>query len=295
MCYIELDVVEFAKTTGNDVILKETGPNSSVIARIVAYKLNETVSLKIASVKNSYIIMAFGRNVTFSECSSVGSHVEFKDGSGLQFCAHNTILMQINPNTLFSPNVSLTVKTEIMRLNFILIATVAAGNRVCDASEFRCGQSICIWKGFRCDGVNNCGDNSDESPGWPSNCAEKGTFSVAVFILFAALLFLALLIILIFIIFHHIMKFHPEALAHHDVHIISTSRSGSVSVSTETTGSPPQNDHREALETLNRQEQMLKRHESFEKASKNPESNPKNSEFQEEKQRCTKQDENDRS
>ncbi|KAF8785387.1 uncharacterized protein LOC129958399 [Argiope bruennichi] len=33
----------------------------------------------------------------------------------------------------------------------------------CDMKMFQCGNSRCIWKGLKCDGHNNCGDQSDES------------------------------------------------------------------------------------------------------------------------------------
>ncbi|GIY06594.1 uncharacterized protein CEXT_120321 [Caerostris extrusa] len=34
----------------------------------------------------------------------------------------------------------------------------------CDRKMFQCGNLRCIWKGLKCDGHNNCGDQSDESP-----------------------------------------------------------------------------------------------------------------------------------
>ncbi|GBL93789.1 hypothetical protein AVEN_166818-1 [Araneus ventricosus] len=33
----------------------------------------------------------------------------------------------------------------------------------CDMKMFQCGNSRCIWKGLKCDGHNNCGDQTDES------------------------------------------------------------------------------------------------------------------------------------
>lgn len=35
-------------------------------------------------------------------------------------------------------------------------------NATCAPNQFRCDNGICLWWHDRCDGTNDCGDNSDE-------------------------------------------------------------------------------------------------------------------------------------
>jgi low density lipoprotein-related protein 2 len=38
------------------------------------------------------------------------------------------------------------------------------GGRYCPESRFECGNHLCVNQGDLCDGTDDCGDNSDESP-----------------------------------------------------------------------------------------------------------------------------------
>jgi hypothetical protein len=38
------------------------------------------------------------------------------------------------------------------------------GGRYCAESRFECGNHLCVNQGDLCDGTDDCGDNSDESP-----------------------------------------------------------------------------------------------------------------------------------
>ena len=58
----------------------------------------------------------------------------------------------------------------MIMLNFIL-------DGVCPMDEFYCGNKTCIPIGWACDGMNDCGDNSDEtkycSSGNSKNCTSS--------------------------------------------------------------------------------------------------------------------------
>lgn len=43
----------------------------------------------------------------------------------------------------------------------------------CEPEKFQCTNSLCLWKGFVCDGENNCGDLSDEQEHGKSKCGMK--------------------------------------------------------------------------------------------------------------------------
>jgi low density lipoprotein-related protein 2 len=45
-----------------------------------------------------------------------------------------------------------------------------AGGRYCPESKFECGNHLCVNQGDLCDGTDDCGDNSDESPSLCSKC-----------------------------------------------------------------------------------------------------------------------------
>ena len=48
------------------------------------------------------------------------------------------------------------------------------GGRYCPESKFECGNHLCVNQGDLCDGTDDCGDKSDESPSlcskWKSSC-----------------------------------------------------------------------------------------------------------------------------
>jgi len=44
------------------------------------------------------------------------------------------------------------------------------GGRYCPESKFECGNHLCVNQGDLCDGTDDCGDNSDESPSLCSKC-----------------------------------------------------------------------------------------------------------------------------
>jgi hypothetical protein len=44
------------------------------------------------------------------------------------------------------------------------------GGRYCPESRFECGNHLCVNQGDLCDGTDDCGDNSDESPSLCSKC-----------------------------------------------------------------------------------------------------------------------------
>ncbi|CAH1780013.1 unnamed protein product [Owenia fusiformis] len=51
---------------------------------------------------------------------------------------------------------------------FKIIMTSFYNSRVCD--EFKCRNRKCIDDSLKCDGVDHCGDNSDESTSYPTKC-----------------------------------------------------------------------------------------------------------------------------
>ncbi|CAL1281133.1 unnamed protein product [Larinioides sclopetarius] len=48
-------------------------------------------------------------------------------------------------------------------ITFIVTSFIKPVPYHCDMKMFQCGNSRCIWKGLKCDGHNNCGDQTDES------------------------------------------------------------------------------------------------------------------------------------
>ncbi|GFY44731.1 uncharacterized protein TNIN_140371 [Trichonephila inaurata madagascariensis] len=257
VCYIHLDVAEFAKSEGDEVILNETGPGSSVIVRVSAHNLTDTVALTISSVNHSYIMVVFEGNVTVSNCSYDGSHVIFNNGSLSEFCVYNSFSMVKNSSSHFhSPDVRLEVITETESLNFNFTATVTKKFEFCVASQFICAEGLCTSEEFKCDGINNCGDNSDEQPGWPSYCVEGYSYVVPAFILSAAVGFLTLLVLLIFFIVCYIMNIQadPEEPPPSPPYESGLS-----------TGAFPPNEIREAMEILRKHDMMMKQEEAFER------------------------------
>ncbi|GIY28377.1 hypothetical protein CEXT_266471 [Caerostris extrusa] len=80
-------------------------------------------------------------------------------------------------------------------LKFSFTATVASQGHKCLYNEFECETGHCIWSGFKCDGVNNCGEISDENYGFPSFCSARGIFKLPHILLLIALIFLAIFIL----------------------------------------------------------------------------------------------------
>lgn len=49
--------------------------------------------------------------------------------------------------------------------------TPFAVGRHCPLDEFQCNNTLCKPLGWKCDGEDDCGDNSDENP---EECGEEG-------------------------------------------------------------------------------------------------------------------------
>ncbi|CAN7938711.1 unnamed protein product [Ixodes hexagonus] len=64
--------------------------------------------------------------------------------------------------------ISYFVSGDLVKI--IVTSFTEASDGVCGAGEFRCASSRCIFGGYRCDGVNNCGDGSDEALFGDSMC-----------------------------------------------------------------------------------------------------------------------------
>ncbi|GFV23081.1 hypothetical protein TNCV_5101761 [Trichonephila clavipes] len=217
-------------------------------------------------------MVVFEGNVTVSNCSHHGSHVIFNNGSLSEFCVYNSISMVKNSSSHFhSPYVRLEVITETEFLNFNFTATVAKKIEFCVPSEFICAEGLCTSEEFKCDGINNCGDNSDEQPGWPSYCVEGYSYTVPAFILSAAVGFLTLLVLLIFFIFCYIMNIQsdpeePPPPPPYESELSSDPRPFETNISAESSEAFPPNEIREAMEILRKHDMMMKQEEAFERA-----------------------------
>ncbi len=49
-----------------------------------------------------------------------------------------------------------------------LLATPSEFGKVCDAYTFQCANGVCVSLEWKCDGMDDCGDYSDEA-----NCGEE--------------------------------------------------------------------------------------------------------------------------
>ena len=47
-------------------------------------------------------------------------------------------------------------------LSDLFMATISATERPCSESEFECGNGRCVRKLYKCDGDDDCNDNTDE-------------------------------------------------------------------------------------------------------------------------------------
>ncbi|KAM7289786.1 uncharacterized protein ISCGN_029914 [Ixodes scapularis] len=64
--------------------------------------------------------------------------------------------------------ISYFVKGDIVKI--IVTSFTEASDGGCGPGEFRCASSRCIFGGYRCDDINNCGDGSDEALFGDSMC-----------------------------------------------------------------------------------------------------------------------------
>ncbi|GFQ97896.1 hypothetical protein TNCT_282511 [Trichonephila clavata] len=217
-------------------------------------------------------MVVFDGNVTVSNCSHDGSHVIFNEGSLSEFCVYNSISTVKNSSSHFrSPDVRLAIITETEPLNFNFTATVTKKTEFCVASEFICAEGLCTSGEFKCDGINNCGDNSDEQPGWPSYCVEGYSKMVPDFILSAAVGFLTLLVLMIFLILCYIMHIQsdseePPPPPPYESQLSSSSSPFETNISAESTEKFPPNEIRKAMEILRKHDMMMKQEEDFERA-----------------------------
>ncbi|GIY29129.1 low-density lipoprotein receptor-related protein 3 [Caerostris extrusa] len=61
--------------------------------------------------------------------------------------------------------------------------------------QFKCDNSRCIWAGVTCDGVNNCGDSSDETSAGHPHCPDITPVAITVVVL-GITSFIAILVVM---------------------------------------------------------------------------------------------------
>lgn len=90
-----------------------------------------------------------------------------------------------------------TVPPKMVGFNSIVTAFVKTNgtNKCPDVQHFKCRNLRCIWRGFYCNGHNNCGDGSDE----PSHCPAKDVWGILV-IIFGAVCFCIFLPVFCFLV-----------------------------------------------------------------------------------------------
>ncbi|GBN13228.1 hypothetical protein AVEN_235772-1 [Araneus ventricosus] len=202
--YIQIDVIEYASHTGNKVVLNETGPFSSVVIEVSTKHLNENTvtTLEICSVDNSSVLIVFDERDMSVDCNENADYVLFNSSSAEEFYVCDTGLT-INfeaSRIYYYPDVYLTLVRGNLsknRLEFSFVATVARQNDSCHPGDFQCADGFCVWSGFKCDGINNCGDGSDEFLEMPAQCTSDDSYrqlNVIVLICLALLVILTLIV-----------------------------------------------------------------------------------------------------
>lgn len=62
----------------------------------------------------------------------------------------------------------MSLKTSLLVLFPPSSATPSEFSKVCDAYTFQCANGVCVSLEWKCDGMDDCGDYSDEA-----NCGEE--------------------------------------------------------------------------------------------------------------------------
>ncbi|GIY01867.1 uncharacterized protein CDAR_488321 [Caerostris darwini] len=199
-------------SVGSQILLDDIGPNASANVKIDFQNLADKFSLKIISVSNLPLMLVIHEQSITTNCSDDVDYALFNNGSSNEFRICDV------PDSDDAKTISKTVYVSegglrIFKrdqgnssLKFSFTATVASQGRKCLFNEFECGTGHCIWSGFKRDGVNNCGEISDENYGFPSFCAARAIFKLPHILLLIALILLAFFILVAAFVVYLLLK-----------------------------------------------------------------------------------------
>lgn len=119
--------------------------------------LNSGVTTTSVFLTDGGVTMMMTVVMVVMNLTALASHVKM---------AHSSVLVVI-----VLPHISDVMVTEIVetcQMKWIVLHGIQNG-RYCPESKFQCKNHLCILQGDLCDGADDCGDNSDESPEQCSN------------------------------------------------------------------------------------------------------------------------------